>query len=137
MEKKTRVEHDSMGEVIIDESARFGPQTQRALNNFTISDERMPADFIHALLLIKRAAAEANRELGILSQTRAEAILTAVYNIDKLDSGDLMEHFPVPVLQTGSGTSTNMNVNEVIAHLAGAEGVEISAERVPVIRTRG
>ena len=104
-----------MGEVVLPESALYGPQTQRALNNFTISDQKMDRRFIHSLLLIKRGAAEANSKLGLLAPEKAAAILAA---IDKLEKDEIMVHFPVPVLQTGSGTSTNMNVNEVIANRA-------------------
>ena len=123
MEHKTRIEKDSMGEVELPESALYGPQTQRALNNFTISDQRMDIRFIRALLQIKRAAAVANQQLGLLGSDKAEAICNA---IDNLADDDLMRHFPVPMLQTGSGTSTNMNGNEVIARLATVKGVELS-----------
>ena len=123
MKDKMRIEHDSMGEVLIPESALYGPQTQRALNNFTISERKLPRRFIQALLMIKRAAAEANRQLGLLTEEQAGAIIRS---IAKLSAADLMQHFPVPVLQTGSGTSTNMNANEVIARLAFLDGVEIS-----------
>ena len=123
MENKTRIERDSMGEVVLPEAALYGPQTQRALNNFTITDEQMNFRFIQALLQIKRAAAEANHRLGLLSADKAEAILAA---IDGFTEADLMSHFPVPMLQTGSGTSTNMNANEVIARLAGQRGIELN-----------
>ena len=123
MSKKTRIEHDSMGPVRLPESALYGPQTQRAVDNFTISDEKMPLRFIKAVLMIKQAAAEANLELGLLSKEKAGAIVNA---IKKLDRDDMMSHFPVPVLQTGSGTSTNMNVNEVIAHLGSSEFINLS-----------
>lgn len=123
MKKRTRIEHDSMGEVILPESALYGPQTQRALNNFTISDQKMDLRFIHSLLMIKRSAAEANRKLGLLDPEKAGAIIAA---IDKLGQDEMMAHFPVPVLQTGSGTSTNMNANEVIARSAALEGIELS-----------
>ena len=123
MEQKTRIERDSMGEVELPESALYGPQTQRALNNFTISDQTMDIRFIRALLQIKRAAAEANQQLGQLASEKAEAIRGA---IDDLADDEMMHHFPVPMLQTGSGTSTNMNGNEVIARLAALKGVELS-----------
>ena len=123
MEQKTRIERDSMGEVELPESALYGPQTQRALNNFTISDQTMDIRFIRALLQIKRAAAEANQQLGQLASEKAEAIRGA---IDDLADDEMMRHFPVPMLQTGSGTSTNMNGNEVIARLAVLKGVELS-----------
>lgn len=123
MKRRTRIEHDSMGEVVLPESALYGPQTQRALNNFTISDQKMDSRFIHSLLLIKRGAAEANRKLGLLAPEKAAAILAA---IDKLENDEIMVHFPVPVLQTGSGTSTNMNANEVIARVAVLGGISLS-----------
>ncbi|MEJ2133642.1 MAG: class II fumarate hydratase [Desulfofustis sp.] len=113
-----------MGEVVLPESALYGPQTQRALNNFTISDQKMDARFIRALLLVKQAAAEANRHLGILPAAKAEAVIRAA---ERLADEEMMAHFPVPMLQTGSGTSTNMNANEVIARLAELEGIELSA----------
>ncbi len=124
MKRRTRIEHDSMGEVVLPESALYGPQTQRALNNFTISDQKMDIRFIHSLLLIKRGAAEANLKLGLLAPEKAAAIIKA---IDRLEKDDIMVHFPVPVLQTGSGTSTNMNANEVIARSATLEGISLSA----------
>lgn len=123
MKEDTRIERDSMGEVVIPESALYGPQTQRALNNFTISSQRLDFRFIRSVLLIKKAAAEANHKLGLLSERKAEAIIKA---IAALDDVNMMEHFPVPVLQTGSGTSTNMNVNEVIARVAARQSIDLS-----------
>lgn len=123
MIEKTRIEHDSMGSVQVPVSALYGAQTQRAIENFTISDEKMPERFIRALLMIKHGAAEANRNLDLLTEIQFSAIISAVAT---LQGSTLMDHFPVPVLQTGSGTSTNMNMNEVIARLAGQEGTEIS-----------
>ncbi len=124
MADTTRIAYDSMGSVTLPIDVLYGAQTQRALNNFTISTTPMPQTFIRALLMIKRAAGLANAELGLLTQEQARAICTA---IDELEAGSLMDHFPVPVLQTGSGTSTNMNANEVIAGLAARTGIEISA----------
>ena len=124
MDVKTRLERDSMGPVELPETALYGPQTQRAVDNFTISEQRMPKGFIQALLMIKKAAAEANRELGRLEEDKARAIINAV---EELESGDFMVHFPVPVLQTGSGTSTNMNVNEVVARLGSSKNLKLSA----------
>lgn len=123
MDQNTRMEHDSMGSVQVPESALYGAQTQRALDNFTISDERMPEPFIRALLLIKQGAAEANRSLGQITHQQYTAIIGA---IQTLQDSELMEHFPVPVLQTGSGTSTNMNMNEVISRLAEQKEITIS-----------
>ena len=123
MKEDTRIERDSMGEVILPESALYGPQTQRALNNFTISPQRLDFRFIRSVLLIKGAAAEANHKLGLLSESKAGAIIEATTTLDDVK---MMEHFPVPVLQTGSGTSTNMNVNEVIARVAARQGIDLS-----------
>lgn len=123
MKNETRIERDSMGEVVIPASALYGPQTQRALNNFTISSQRLDFRFIRSVLLIKQAAAEANHGLGLLSEEKTGAIVEAV---TALDDEKMTEHFPVPVLQTGSGTSTNMNVNEVISRLASRQGFDLS-----------
>lgn len=123
MSKNTRIEHDSMGPVSLPDSALYGPQTQRAVDNFTISDEKMPLRFIKAMLMVKKAAAEANRELGLLSNQKADAIIDAA---NRLEGDETMSHFPVSVMQTGSGTSTNMNVNEVIAHLGSSEDCTLS-----------
>ncbi|MDD1967129.1 class II fumarate hydratase [Pseudomonas putida] len=111
----TRIERDSMGELQVPTEALYGAQTQRAVNNFPISQLRMPAQFVRALLLAKSAAAQANLELKQISEGQSKAIVTAC---KELLSGDYMAHFPVDVFQTGSGTSTNMNANEVIATLA-------------------
>lgn len=111
----TRIERDSMGELQVPAEALYGAQTQRAVNNFPVSQQRMPTQFIRALLLAKAAAAKANVELEQISPAQGEAIVTAV---EQLLAGDFMQHFPVDVYQTGSGTSSNMNANEVIATLA-------------------
>jgi fumarate hydratase class II len=111
----TRFDSDSMGPVEIPDGALFGAQTQRALTNFSISKKPLPTQFIRSLALIKAAAARANRDCGALESPLAEAIEQAALSIA---AGEYAEQFPVPVLQTGSGTSTNMNMNEVIAHLA-------------------
>lgn len=110
-----RIEHDSMGEVQVPKTALYGAQTQRALDNFAISTLTLPPRFIHAVVHIKKAAAQTNRELGLLDADIAWAICTAC---DSLLAGHYVDQFPVDVFQTGSGTSTNMNVNEVIAHIA-------------------
>jgi len=110
-----RTEKDSMGELQVPESARYGAQTQRAVDNFAISDTPMPRRFIQALGLIKAACAEANRDLGDLDAAIANAIIQAA---ESVAAGDHDAHFPVDVFQTGSGTSSNMNANEVIANLA-------------------
>ncbi|MBD8491895.1 class II fumarate hydratase [Pseudomonas syringae] len=111
----TRIERDSMGELQVPAEALYGAQTQRAVDNFPISHQRMPRQFIRALLLAKAAAAKANLELEQISEGQSKAIVQAV---NDLLAGDFMVHFPVDVFQTGSGTSSNMNANEVIATLA-------------------
>jgi fumarate hydratase, class II len=110
-----RVERDSMGELQVPASALWGAQTQRAVNNFPISGLRMPPAFIRALALVKWAAARTNRGLGLLPDAVATAIETSALEIA---NGMHAEHFPIDVFQTGSGTSSNMNANEVIARLA-------------------
>ncbi|AIS16573.1 class II fumarate hydratase [Pseudomonas rhizosphaerae] len=111
----TRIERDSMGELQVPEAALYGAQTQRAVDNFPISQQRMPAQFIRALILAKAAAAKANVELAQISAAQGDAIVRAC---EQLLAGDFMQHFPVDIYQTGSGTSSNMNANEVIATLA-------------------
>lgn len=116
---ETRIETDSMGALEVPRHALYGAQTQRAINNFPVSGRSMPESFIRALLLAKAAAARANAKLELLPAPLCEAIAEAA---DELrDSGDLMQHFPVDVFQTGSGTSSNMNANEVLATLASAK----------------
>lgn len=114
-----RIEKDSMGELQVPQEALYGAQTQRAVDNFPISGLTMPREFIKALGLLKASCALANSELGLLDQNIANAIVDAA---KKVSSGELDSHFPVDVFQTGSGTSSNMNTNEVISHIAG-EGV--------------
>jgi fumarate hydratase class II len=115
MAAEFRVERDSMGELKVPASALWGAQTQRAVNNFPISGLRMPPAFIRALALIKWAAARTNKNLGLLPEAIAAAIEGSALEVAK---GEHAEHFPVDVYQTGSGTSSNMNANEVIARLA-------------------
>ena len=110
-----RIERDSLGELKVPAAALWGPQTQRAVDNFPISALRMPRDFIRALGLIKWAAATANHELQALDAKRAAAIQKASLEVAE---GRHDAQFPVDVFQTGSGTSSNMNANEVIAHVA-------------------
>ena len=110
-----RTEHDTMGDVLVPEDALYRAQTQRAVENFPISGLRIERTHIQALARIKKAAARANAELGVLPQDIADAIVTAA---DEVASGAHDVHFPVDVFQTGSGTSSNMNANEVIATLA-------------------
>jgi fumarate hydratase class II len=115
-QNEMRTESDSLGEILLPKNALYGAQTQRAIDNFPISGQTMPEAFIRALLQAKATAATVNTELGELPQEIGKAINQAVdaLLIDK----KLMQHFPVDIFQTGSGTSTNMNANEVIATLA-------------------
>ena len=108
-----RKEKDSMGEMNVPEEALYGASTQRAVLNFPISHETLSDHFISAFGLIKWGAAEINGKLGIISEEKAELISAAAREVYE---GVLSTHFPVDIYQTGSGTSTNMNVNEVIAN---------------------
>ncbi|SDJ62495.1 class II fumarate hydratase [Billgrantia gudaonensis] len=119
-----RIERDSMGELAVPRDALYGAQTQRAINNFPVSGQPLPASFIHAIARIKLAAAQVNAELGLLDAERAEAIIEAAQAIV---DGQHDDQFPVDVFQTGSGTSSNMNVNEVIATLASRDGLSVGA----------
>src|SRR3954469_11221701 len=110
---KTRIEKDSMGEMSVPESALFGASTQRAVLNFPISGYRFPRSFIRAIGLIKWAAAQANHDLGLLDAARSALIVQAA---EEVADGKLDQHFPLDIFQTGSGTSTNTNANEVIAN---------------------
>jgi fumarate hydratase class II len=110
---QTRIEKDSMGEMDVPVSALYGASTQRAVLNFPISGYRFSRDFIRALGLIKMAAARANQDLGKLDTAKADLIVQAAAEVS---AGVLDDHFPVDIFQTGSGTSTNMNANEVIAN---------------------
>src|SRR5260370_29298713 len=112
---KTRVEHDSMGEVEVPADALWGAQTQRAVENFPVSGEGIGRDLIGALASIKGAAAVVNGELGVLDAAMAQAIHDAAASVAR---GEHDDQFPIDVFQTGSGTSSNMNANEVIAALA-------------------
>jgi fumarate hydratase class II len=116
MSSEHRIEKDSMGEVRVPSGALYGAQTQRAFENFQISGQRFPRRFIRALGLIKEAASSTNAELGALDGERASAIAAAAAEVAE---GKWDEEFVVDVFQTGSGTSTNMNANEVIARRAG------------------
>ncbi|MFF0741342.1 class II fumarate hydratase [Streptomyces sp. NPDC004111] len=110
-----RIEHDSMGEVRVPAHAKWRAQTQRAVENFPISGQRLERAHIEALARIKAAAAKVNAELGVLDKDLAGAVAEAAEEVAR---GDWDEHFPVDVFQTGSGTSSNMNMNEVVATLA-------------------
>ena len=110
-----RIEHDTMGEVRVPADRYWGAQTQRSYENFKIGTQRMPEEIIHAFGILKKAAAQANLTLGALDEERAAAIQQAA---DEVISGKLQAHFPLVIYQTGSGTQSNMNVNEVIANRA-------------------
>ena len=114
-DKTYRIEHDSMGELKVPDGALWGAQTQRAVDNFPVSGLSLPRGFIRALGLVKWSAAKANEELGMLEPDVAQVVRDAS---ERVASGSCDEHFPIDVFQTGSGTSSNMNANEVIAHLA-------------------
>lgn len=110
-----RIETDTMGEVKVPSNKYYGAQTARSLMNFKIGGERFPAEFIRAMAIVKKAAALVNTELGSLTNEKCELIIQAA---DEVIAGKLDEHFPLVVWQTGSGTQTNMNVNEVISNRA-------------------
>src|SRR5690606_32005006 len=115
MTENYRIERDSMGELRVPADALYAAQTQRAIDNFPISGIALPARFINAVALIKYCAAGINRDLGLMEPEIAAAIREAARDVM---TGRHRDQFPVDVFQTGSGTSTNMNVNEVIATLA-------------------
>lgn len=126
MAQEFRIEHDTMGEVKVPADALYRAQTQRAVENFPISGKTLERQHIAALAQVKKAAARANEELEVLDATRSKAIQAAA---DEVIAGDHDAHFPIDVFQTGSGTSSNMNTNEVLATLAtkalAGEGVEV------------
>jgi len=124
MPKHSRTERDSMGEIEVPLQALYGAQTERAIRNFTISRQPLPWSFIEALLQIKAAAAAANATLGLLTDNHARLIQEAVAELLTKKPHD---QFPVSIYQTGSGTSSNMNVNEVIVGAVRKKGVELSA----------
>lgn len=109
-----RIEHDTLGEVKVPADKYWGAQTQRSKQNFPIGEEKMPLEIIHAFAITKKAAAKVNADLGLLEAEKAEAI---AYAADQILDNKLNEHFPLVVWQTGSGTQSNMNVNEVIAYV--------------------
>jgi len=122
-----RIEHDSMGTVEVPADVLWGAQTQRSLLNFAISDDRMPTELIHALALIKQAAASVNFRLGVLDETQRDLIINAA---SAIAAGLHDDQFPLRVWQTGSGTHTNMNVNEVISNLSSqASGEPLGSHR--------
>src|SRR5699024_10826040 len=123
-----RIEHDTMGEVRVPASALYRAQTQRAVQNFPISGQGLEPAHIHALAQVKKAAARANKELGVLDGDIAAAIVAAaaarLAAADAVIAGEHDDQFPVDTYQTGSGTSSNMNMNEVLATLATNSGVD-------------
>lgn len=125
MENKTiyRIERDTMGEVKVPAEKYWGAQTERSLENFKIGRQKMPLEIIRAFALLKKAAALSNLELGVLDERRAKVIVTVC---DEILEGKLDDHFPLVVYQTGSGTQSNMNMNEVIAN----RGNEIEKEKL-------
>src|SRR3989338_2365982 len=112
---KYRIESDSTGEIKVPADKYYGAQTARSLMNFRIGEERFPAEFIRALGIVKKACAQTNYELSLLPKKKAGLIVRAC---DEVVSGKLDSHFPLVIWQTGSGTQTNMNANEVIANRA-------------------
>ncbi|GAA2903726.1 class II fumarate hydratase [Enterococcus pseudoavium] len=119
---ETRTERDSMGALEVPKEAWWGAQTERSRQNFKIGGEKMPPELLEALVLVKKMAAIANQQTGKLTEEKAQAIQKAA---DLLLKGANWDEFPLVVWQTGSGTQSNMNTNEVIAHLASQEGVTI------------
>ncbi|MEI8036655.1 MAG: lyase family protein, partial [Betaproteobacteria bacterium] len=115
MKKNTRIEHDTMGDIEVADEKLWGAQTQRSLHHFHFPGETMPHAVLMAQVMVKKAAAQTNMKLGILDVKKANAIVKAA---DEALSGKLDDHFPLVVWQTGSGTQTNMNVNEVLANRA-------------------
>ena len=122
-QQQYRIEKDAFGEVRIPADRLWGPTTQRCLENFDISEEKMPREIIRAFAVLKRAAALTNARLGGLDQKRAFAIAAVC---DRIFEGGYAEEFPLPVWQTGSGAQTDMNVNEVISHLTGLHPDDIN-----------
>ena len=110
-----RIEHDTFGEIEVPGDKYWGAQTERSKRNFPVGKERMPIEVVYGFAQLKRGAALANHELGKLSDAKKDAI---VYACDLILKGELDEHFPLVVWQTGSGTQSNMNVNEVVSFVA-------------------
>lgn len=124
-----RKESDSFGEIEIGEEFYWGAQTERSLRNFKIGSERMPFLLIKSLIILKRCAAAVNKDLGALNPEIADSIIEAA---DKLLLGGYEKNFPLSVWQTGSGTQTNMNVNEVIANIANEKFTGEKGTKSPV-----
>jgi fumarate hydratase class II len=110
-----RKESDSIGEIEVDENFYWGSQTQRSINNFKIADQKMPKEVIKALAILKRSAAIVNSKIGVLELKISNEIVSAA---DRVINGEFSNNFPLVVWQTGSGTQTNMNMNEVLASIA-------------------
>src|SRR5699024_2432737 len=110
-----RIEHDTFGEIEVPADKYWGAQTERSKRNFPVGKERVPIEVVYGFAQLKRAAALANHELGKLSDDKKNAI---VYACDRILNQELDEHFPLVVWQTGSGTQSNMNVNEVVSFVA-------------------
>ena len=115
MAKNVRIEHDTMGDIEVPADRLWGAQTERSLHHFPFPGETMPLEVVHAQVLVKKASAAVNMALGLLDRRKGEAIIAAA---DEALSGELDAHFPLVTWQTGSGTQTNMNVNEVLANRA-------------------
>jgi fumarate hydratase, class II len=128
--KSYRIEKDTMGEVEVPNDKYWGAQTQRSINNFKIGNDKMPKEIIYAFAILKKAAAITNEELGVLSKEKSQ-LISAV--CDEIIEGELDEHFPLVVWQTGSGTQSNMNVNEVISNRAHVLLGEILGKGKPAI----
>lgn len=124
-----RTEIDSFGEIKVEDSKYWGAQTQRSLENFKIGTEKMPHSLIQALVLLKKCASITNRDLGKLDSKLADAIIASA---DKILSSNYSEHFPLALWQTGSGTQTNMNVNEVIANMANEMLGHAKGSKLPI-----
>ncbi|MBO9705801.1 MAG: hypothetical protein J7474_09855, partial [Arthrobacter sp.] len=122
-----RIEHDTMGEVRVPVNALYKAQTQRAVENFPISGKTLERKHIEALARVKKAAARANEELGVIDGDLADAIADAA---DRVAAGEFDDQFPIDVFQTGSGTSSNMNMNEVLAELATRSFADKGSDRV-------
>ena len=122
MAMNTRIEHDTMGEIAVPASCFWGAQTQRSVQNFPIGTERQPKEIITAFAYLKEACAKVNRDVGKLTDAQAGAITAAC---EEIRQGKWDDQFPLVVWQTGSGTQTNMNINEVVSHLAAAAGVKL------------
>jgi fumarate hydratase class II len=124
-----RLEEDSMGKIEVPVNALWGAQTERSLLNFRVGSEKMPIEVIHALALVKKAAAIVNRDLGQISKEKCDLIVAAALKVEK---GLFDDHFPLVVWQTGSGTQTHMNINEVIANLANESVGEERGSKKPI-----